>query len=122
MQTQTKNWHSRRITCQAAKTKSTSHTSPGCPFAKSAFGSKTAAADKPPAPNQTAPRPLPRLSKMKEYLGDSAREALSKPHLLAKKLDPDPTEHHGTSELRMLMQGPPGHSAVPEIIVLDDDT
>ncbi|KAF8526477.1 hypothetical protein JB92DRAFT_3140122 [Gautieria morchelliformis] len=57
-----------------------------------------------------------------EGLGDAAREALSKAHPLVKKLNPDPTEHHGTYELPILMQGPPRRSAVPEIIVLDDDT
>ncbi|KAF8526485.1 hypothetical protein JB92DRAFT_2872146 [Gautieria morchelliformis] len=67
----------------------------------------------------TAPRTF---EEMRERLGDSAREALSKSHPLTKKLNPDPTEHYGTYELPILMQGPPRRSAVPEIIVLDDDT
>ncbi|KAF8494780.1 hypothetical protein JB92DRAFT_3099961 [Gautieria morchelliformis] len=45
------------------------------------------AADKPPAPNQTTPQDF---QGEEERLGDSAREALSKPHPLAKKLNPDP--------------------------------
>ncbi|KAF8508705.1 hypothetical protein JB92DRAFT_2832271 [Gautieria morchelliformis] len=79
----------RKIATQAAKTKSTSQTSPGCLIAKSSRKDTPAKSKRvrPPAPKT--------FEEMKERLGDSAREALSKAYPLLKKLNLAPTEHHG---------------------------